>query len=66
MIGIGSRPVSAIRPAKTEMTDGGPPASSLATISSTWASVRSAVTLSLTPRLASLPISAAELSCGCW
>ena len=48
MIGMGSRPVSAIRPANTETNAGGPPAS-VATVRSTCATVISAVTLSFTP-----------------
>ena len=46
--GIGSRPVSAIRPAKTETTWPGPPSDAAAT-ASTWAVVISAVTLRCTP-----------------
>ena len=48
MIGTGSRPVSAIRPANTEMQLGAPSATA-AVISLTWRSVNSAVTLTCTP-----------------
>ena len=48
MIGTGSMPASAIRPAKTEMYDGAP-SFTAAVISSTWAVVNRAVTLTLTP-----------------
>ena len=47
MIGTGSIPASAIRPAKTEMQDGAPSATA-AVISSTCAAVKSAVTLTWT------------------
>ena len=48
MIGIGSTPASAMRPAKTEMYDGAPSLTA-AVISSTCAVVKSAVTFTLTP-----------------
>ena len=50
--GIGSRPVSAMRPANTETTDGAPPSSARAT-SRTCSSVQIAVTFSFTPAPAS-------------
>ena len=48
MIVTGSRPVSAMRPAKTETHEGAPPRS-LATMSRTWTSVITAVTFTLMP-----------------
>ena len=48
MRGIGSRPVSAIRPAKTDTTEGAPPLRASA-VSRTCSSVQIAVTLSFTP-----------------
>ncbi len=48
MIGIGSTPVSAMRPANTEMI-AGVFASSRAVMRSTWSSVMTAVTLRATP-----------------
>ena len=48
MSGTGSRPVSAMRPAKTETQAGAPPASAAPT-SRTWSSVSIAVTFTLTP-----------------
>jgi hypothetical protein len=48
MIGTGSLPVSAMRPANIEIYAGGPARRFVAT-RSTFASVRSAVTLTLTP-----------------
>ena len=52
MSGTGSRPVSAMRPAKTETTDGAPPDKALA-VPLTCSSVQIAVTLSFTPLAAS-------------
>ena len=49
MIGIGSRPVSAIRPAKTETKPAGPSASQLADLLDLRRAVISAVTFTLTP-----------------
>ena len=46
--GTGSTPASAMRPAKTETNEGAPSLTAVA-ISSTWASVNSAVTFTLTP-----------------
>ena len=66
MIGIGSRPVSAIRPAKTETTWPGPPCEAAATVS-TWATVISAVTLRWTPSAESSRItSSLEHALRCW
>src|SRR5215831_10364882 len=48
MIGIGSTPASAIRPANTDTYEGAPSLTA-SVISSTWAVVNSAVTLTLTP-----------------
>ncbi len=48
MIGSGSTPASAIRPANTEMYEGAPSLTA-AVISSTCAVVKSAVTLTFTP-----------------
>ena len=48
MIGTGSRPESAIRPANTETKDPGPSASQEAA-SSTWSRVINAVTFTLIP-----------------
>ena len=57
MSGTGSRPVSAMRPANTDTTDGAPPSSACAT-SRTWSSVQMAVTFSFTPAADSSLISA--------
>ena len=59
--GSGSVPVSAMRPAKTEMMDCGPPASARAMVC-TWAIVRMAVAFTFTPRPASRATSGAESS----
>ena len=48
MIGTGSMPASAIRPANTDMYEGAPSLTA-AVISSTWAVVNRAVTLTLIP-----------------
>ena len=60
MIGTGSRPVSAIRPANTEMMASGPPARAPAAVS-TWRTVMSAVTLRCTPSSASVRTTSAVL-----
>ena len=48
MIGSGSTPASAMRPANTEMHEGAPSLTA-SVISSTWAVVNSAVTFTCTP-----------------
>ena len=53
-------PASAMRPAKTEITAGGPPASADAT-TRTWSRVISAVAFTETPAAASRAISGAAL-----
>src|SRR5450755_12778 len=60
IIGTGSRPVSATRPANTEMTAWQPPASVTVT-ASTWLSVMSAVTFTWTPEPLSSRTTAAVL-----
>ncbi len=52
MIGMGSRPVSAMRPANTEMNDAGP-LDRAPTTERTWSTVMSAVRLSWMPSAAS-------------
>src|SRR5579864_1433919 len=47
-IGTGSRPVSAIRPAKIDTSDGAPPARAAADAATCW-TVKTAVTLIRTP-----------------